>query len=88
MRRNVWVAAEKVYGRLTMRAGPRAPTIGAATDAIQEVPMTHDTSTPFTRLVGCRLAIQLAPIGAAGQDPRLLLAVAGAGGHAVYPAVF
>ena len=50
--------------------------------------MTHDTSTPFTRLVGCRLAIQLAPIGAAGQDPRLSLAVAGAGGHAIYPAVF
>ncbi len=50
--------------------------------------MTHDTSTTFTRLVGCRLAIQLAPIGAAGQGPQLSLAVAGAGGHAVYPAVF
>ncbi len=50
--------------------------------------MTRDTSTPFTRLVGCEVPIQLAPIGAAGQDPRLSLAVAGAGGHAIYPGVF
>ena len=47
----------------------------------------HDTSTPFTRLVGCDVPVQLAPIGAAGQDTRLSLAVARAGGHAVYPAV-
>ena len=49
--------------------------------------MTRDTSTPFTRLVGCDVPIQLAPIGAAGQVPRLSLAVARAGGHAMYPGV-
>lgn len=49
--------------------------------------MTRDTSTPFTRLVGCDVPIQLAPIGAAGQKPSLSLAVVRAGGHAMYPGV-
>ncbi len=45
------------------------------------------TSTRFTSLVDCALPIQMAPIGAAGQDPRLAIAVARAGGHAMYPGV-
>ena len=49
--------------------------------------MMRDTSTPFTRLVGCDVPVQLAPIGAAGQVPRLSIAVARAGGHAMYPGV-
>jgi nitronate monooxygenase len=49
--------------------------------------MSDKPETPFTRLVGCELPIQLAPIGGSGQVPELALAVTGAGGHAVYPAV-
>jgi nitronate monooxygenase len=55
---------------------------------MQEARMTRTTSTPFTRLVGCELPIELAPIGAAGQTTRLALAVTRAGGHAMYPGVF
>jgi nitronate monooxygenase len=36
-------------------------------------------------LLGCRLPIQLAPMGSVSASPRLPLAVAAAGGHAMYP---
>ena len=39
-------------------------------------------------LLGCELPIQLAPMGSASASPALPLAVARAGGHAVYPALF
>ena len=38
-----------------------------------------------TDLLRCELPIQLAPMGSASASPALALAVAGAGGHAVYP---
>jgi NAD(P)H-dependent flavin oxidoreductase YrpB (nitropropane dioxygenase family) len=38
-------------------------------------------------LLGCELPIQLAPMGSVSVTPALPLAVAGAGGHAVYPAL-
>jgi nitronate monooxygenase len=38
-------------------------------------------------LLGCRLPIQLAPMGSVSASPRLPLAVAAAGGHAMYPAL-
>jgi nitronate monooxygenase len=39
----------------------------------------------LTALLGCRLPIQLAPMGSVSVTPELPLAVARAGGHAVYP---
>jgi nitronate monooxygenase len=48
--------------------------------------MSNTASTSFTRLVGCDLPIQLAPMsGPVGTE--LVTAVARAGAHAVYPAV-
>jgi nitronate monooxygenase len=48
--------------------------------------MNSTASTSFTRLVGCDLPIQLAPMsGPVGTE--LVTAVARAGAHAVYPAV-
>lgn len=41
----------------------------------------------LTDLLGCRLALQLAPMGSASATPALPLAVAAAGGHAMYPAL-
>ncbi len=41
----------------------------------------------LTPLLRCPLPIQLAPMGGASATPRLCLAVAAAGGHAVYPAL-
>ena len=41
----------------------------------------------LTKLLGCELPIQLAPMGSVSVSPGLPLAVAGAGGHAVYPAL-
>ena len=38
-------------------------------------------------LLGCELPIQLAPMGSVSAGPRLPLAVARAGGHAMYPAL-
>jgi NAD(P)H-dependent flavin oxidoreductase YrpB (nitropropane dioxygenase family) len=38
-------------------------------------------------LLGCRLPIQLAPMGSVSATARLPLAVAAAGGHAMYPAL-
>jgi nitronate monooxygenase len=43
--------------------------------------------TPFTRLVGCDAPIQLAPMAGVCSAAALPLAVAGAGGHAMLPAV-
>ncbi len=45
------------------------------------------TTTRFTELAGCRIPIQLAPIGNLGWAAALHLAVADAGGHAMFPAV-
>jgi nitronate monooxygenase len=44
-------------------------------------------STAFTRLVGCELPIQQAPIGFAAAVPELPLAVAAAGGHGMLAGV-
>jgi nitronate monooxygenase len=41
----------------------------------------------LTKLLGCELPIQLAPMGSVSVRPELALAVADAGGHAVYPAL-
>ncbi len=41
----------------------------------------------LTRLLGCELPLQLAPMGSVLVRPALPLAVAAAGGHAVYPAL-
>ena len=38
-------------------------------------------------LLGCELPIQLAPMGSVSAGPRLPLAVARAGAHAMYPAL-
>ena len=43
--------------------------------------------TAFTRLVGCELPIQQAPIGFAAARPELPLAVAAAGGHGMLAGV-
>lgn len=43
--------------------------------------------TEFTRLVGCTLPIQQAPVGFPAADPRLAAAVAAAGGHGMLAAV-
>lgn len=43
--------------------------------------------TEFTRLVGCVLPIQQAPVGFPAADPRLPAAVARAGGHGMLAAV-
>jgi nitronate monooxygenase len=43
--------------------------------------------TEFTRLVGCALPIQQAPIGYPAADPALAAAVAAAGGHGMLAAV-
>ena len=43
--------------------------------------------TAFTRLVGCALPIQQAPIGYPAADPTLAAAVAAAGGHGMLAAV-
>lgn len=61
------------------KMGPVKPSIG------KEDAMTQ--ATRFTDLVGCRLPIQLAPIGNLGWSLDLQVAVARAGGHPVYPAV-
>jgi hypothetical protein len=42
---------------------------------------------PLTDVLHCELPIQLAPMGCVSVTPALPLAVAGAGGHAVYPAL-
>jgi nitronate monooxygenase len=39
----------------------------------------------LTELLGCEVPIQLAPMGGVSVTPDLPLAVAGAGGHAMYP---
>jgi nitronate monooxygenase len=44
-------------------------------------------SARLTELLRCELPIQLAPMGGASATPRLALAVAAAGGHAMYPAL-
>jgi nitronate monooxygenase len=44
-------------------------------------------SNRLTDLLHCELPIQLAPMGSVSATPRLPLAVARAGGHAVYPAL-
>lgn len=41
----------------------------------------------LTELLRCELPIQLAPMGSVSVTPALALAVAGAGGHAVHPAL-
>jgi nitronate monooxygenase len=43
--------------------------------------------TEFTRLVGCELPIQQAPVGFPAADPRLAAAVAAAGGHGMLAGV-
>ena len=45
------------------------------------------TANAFTRLVGCELPIQQAPIGFAAARPQLAAAVAAAGGHGMLAAV-
>ena len=42
-------------------------------------------TTRLTDLLRCELPIQLAPMGSVSVTPALPLAVAAAGGHAVYP---
>jgi nitronate monooxygenase len=42
-------------------------------------------SERLSRLLQCELPIQLAPMGSVAASPRLPLAVAAAGGHAMYP---
>ena len=42
-------------------------------------------TTPVTDLLRCELPLQLAPMGSASATPALPLAVARAGGHAMYP---
>src|SRR3712207_1041473 len=44
-------------------------------------------SRRLTDLLGCRLPIQLAPMGSVSATAALPLAVARAGGHGVYPAL-
>jgi nitronate monooxygenase len=44
-------------------------------------------SNRLTDLLRCELPLQLAPMGSVSATPRLPLAVARAGGHAVYPAL-
>jgi NAD(P)H-dependent flavin oxidoreductase YrpB (nitropropane dioxygenase family) len=44
--------------------------------------------TRFTRLVGCRLPIQSAPMAGVVSDAGLPAAVAAAGGHGMFPALF
>jgi len=44
--------------------------------------------TRFTRLVGCRLPIQSAPMAGVVSDAKLPAAVAAAGGHGMFPALF
>jgi NAD(P)H-dependent flavin oxidoreductase YrpB (nitropropane dioxygenase family) len=44
-------------------------------------------ATRATRLLGCELPIQLAPMGSVSATPALGLAVAAAGGHTVHPAL-
>jgi nitronate monooxygenase len=48
---------------------------------------TIASMTRFTELVGCRLPIQLAPMGTVGCSVELQLEVARAGAHPVYPGV-
>lgn len=45
-------------------------------------------ATRFTRLVGCRLPIQSAPMAGVVSDAELPAAVAAAGGHGMFPALF
>jgi NAD(P)H-dependent flavin oxidoreductase YrpB (nitropropane dioxygenase family) len=44
--------------------------------------------TPFTRLTGCRLPLQSAPMAGVVRDAELPAAVAAAGGHGMFPALF
>ena len=44
--------------------------------------------TRFTRLAGCRLPIQSAPMAGVVSDAELPAAVAAAGGHGMFPALF
>jgi NAD(P)H-dependent flavin oxidoreductase YrpB (nitropropane dioxygenase family) len=44
-------------------------------------------ANPVCELLGCDLPIQLAPMGSVSAGPQLPLAVARAGGHAMYPAL-
>ncbi len=44
--------------------------------------------TRFTRLTGCRLPIQSAPMAGVVSDAELPAAVAAAGGHGMFPALF
>lgn len=45
-------------------------------------------ATRFTRLAGCRLPIQSAPMAGVVSDAELPAAVAAAGGHGMFPALF
>jgi nitronate monooxygenase len=49
-------------------------------------PVSYETR--FTRLVGCRLPIQSAPMAGVVSDAELPAAVAAAGGHGMFPALF
>src|SRR6185437_12662745 len=60
--------------------GPMTITPSDATPASFE--------TRFTRLVGCRLPIQSAPMAGVVSDAKLPAAVAAAGGHGMFPALF
>ena len=44
-------------------------------------------ANPVCELLGCELPIQLAPMGSVSAGAQLPLAVARAGGHAMYPAL-
>lgn len=51
------------------------------------IPTHPRATTRFAELAHCRLPIQLAPMGNLGWPLELHLAVADAGGHAIFPAV-
>jgi NAD(P)H-dependent flavin oxidoreductase YrpB (nitropropane dioxygenase family) len=51
-------------------------------------PLSGVPETPFTRLVGCRLPVQSAPMAGIVRDAELPAAVAAAGGHGMFPAGF
>ena len=56
--------------------------------ADHEPPPGMEHGTAFTRLVGCRLPIQSAPMAGVVRDATLPAAVAAAGGHGLFPAAF
>jgi NAD(P)H-dependent flavin oxidoreductase YrpB (nitropropane dioxygenase family) len=67
-----------------MRTRRAAATIARMTTAAP--PTTHETA--FTRLTGCRLPIQSAPMAGVVQAAELPAAVAAAGGHGMFGAIF